>query len=131
MRHLDPGAPTWLFGVLVGAFSAAQIVTAPLFGAWNDSPTRCMREVTVACLFLGILGNTLYLLAPNVWVLLLARLVSGVGGNINSTGQTYVIRVSSPEERTKLTGQILVRVVDSSVAACSPGACSWCAIWAF
>lgn len=55
---------------------------------------------------IGAIGNTCYALAPNIYVVFLGRLISGVGGNIYNTGMTYVVRVSEPEERSALYAKI-------------------------
>ncbi len=88
----------------MGAFNLAQMIASPVFGYWLDR--RPMKEVIVFCMVIGAIGNTCYALAPNIYVVFLGRLISGVGGNIYNTGMTYVVRVSEPEERSSLYAKI-------------------------
>jgi MFS family permease len=88
----------------MGAFNLSQMIASPVFGYWLDR--RPMKEVIVFCMVIGAIGNSLYALAPNIYVVFLGRLISGVGGNIYNTGMTYVVRVSEPEERSALYAKI-------------------------
>lgn len=103
-QRLDPEVPEYYFGFIMGAFNLAQMVASPVFGIWVDK--RPMREVIVFCMVIGAIGNSLYAFAPNIYVVFLGRLVSGVGGNIYNTGMTYVVRVSEPEERSALYAKV-------------------------
>ncbi len=96
--------PEYYFGLIMGAFNFAQMITSPVFGYWLDR--RPMKEVVVFCMVIGAVGNTCYALAPNIYVVLIGRLVSGAGGNIYNTGMTYVVRVSEPAERSALYAKI-------------------------
>jgi MFS family permease len=96
--------PEYYFGFIMGAFNLSQMIASPVFGYWLDR--RPMKEVIVFCMVIGAIGNSLYALAPNIYVVFLGRLISGVGGNIYNTGMTYVVRVSEPEERSALYAKI-------------------------
>ena len=85
-------------------FSFTQIATSGVFGYWLDK--RPMKEIMVFCLAMGGLGNSLYFFAPNIAAIAVARAISGVGGNISAAGLTYVIRVSSEEERSALSAKV-------------------------
>jgi MFS family permease len=103
-KKLDPTVPEYYFGLIMGAFNFSQMITSPVFGYWLDR--RPMKEVVVFCMVIGAVGNTFYALAPNIYIVLVGRLISGAGGNIYNTGMTYVVRVSEPEERSALYAKI-------------------------
>ena len=100
----------------MGAFNLSQMLASPFFGYWLDR--RPMKEVIVFCMALGAVGNSIYALAPNIYVVFLGRLISGVGGNIYNTGMTYVVRVSSAEERSALYAK--VNLIYYSGMLCGP-----------
>ncbi len=104
LQKLDPNVPEYYFGFIMGAFNLAQMIASPVFGYWLDR--RPMKEVIVFCMVIGAIGNTCYALAPNIYIVFLGRLISGIGGNIYNTGMTYVVRVSEPEERSALYAKI-------------------------
>jgi MFS family permease len=101
---MDESVPESYFGLIMGAFNLSQMLASPIFGYWLDR--RPMREVIIFCMVVGCVGNSCYALAPNIYVVFLGRLISGIGGNIYNTGMTYVVRVSDPEERSALYAKV-------------------------
>ncbi len=63
-------------------------------------------------LWIGVAGNTLYSLAPNVWVVLVSRCVCGMGSTVGLSAQMFVIRTTSETERsaafTQLSGLMVL-----------------------
>lgn len=77
LQKLDPDVPEYFFGLIMGGFNLASMLASPFFGYWMDN--RPMKEIFIFCMFVGVIGNTTYALAPNIYVVLLGRLISGVG----------------------------------------------------
>ncbi|MDE0394954.1 MAG: MFS transporter [Gammaproteobacteria bacterium] len=98
------GASGTVVGVLVLSYSAAQLLFAPLWGRLSDRYGR--RPV----LIVGLLGSTLsYLVfayADSVWVLLLSRVMAGIGGANIPVAQAYIADVTPPEHRAGNMGLI-------------------------
>ena len=98
------GASGTVVGVLVLSYSAAQLLFAPLWGRLSDRYGR--RPV----LIVGLLGSTLsYLVfayAGSVWVLLLSRVMAGIGGANIPVAQAYIADVTPPEHRAANMGLI-------------------------
>ncbi len=69
--------PEYYFGIIMGGFNLASMAASPFFGYWMDK--RPMKEIMVFCMFVGVIGNLVYAFAPNVYVVLLGRLISGIG----------------------------------------------------
>jgi MFS family permease len=98
----DFGADAAVVGVLVSAFSVAQLAAAPIWGRVSDRYGR--RPAILAGLLITAAAYLLFAHAGSVPALLAARLVQGVGGGTIGVVQAYVADVSSPEQRTKSLG---------------------------
>ncbi len=96
------GASATVVGLLVSAFSMAQLVVAPVWGRFSDRFGR--RPAILAGLLLTGCAYVIFAFAGSVLVLLLSRLVQGLGGGTIGVVQAYVADASSPEERTKSLG---------------------------
>ena len=98
----DFGAEAATVGVLISAFSVAQLAVAPVWGRVSDHYGR--RPAILAGLLITSGAYVLFAYAGSVPALLVARLVQGVGGGTIGVVQAYVADVSSPEQRTKSLG---------------------------
>src|SRR3954471_17872607 len=96
------GASATVVGLLVSAFSVAQLAVAPVWGRFSDRYGR--RPAILAGLLLTSCAYVIFGFAGSVPVLLLSRLVQGFGGGTIGVVQAYVADASSPEERTKSLG---------------------------
>jgi multidrug resistance protein len=88
--------------VLVSAFSAMQLVSAPLWGRVSD---RYGRKPT---LLIGLAGSAMayviFAYANTYWLLLVSRLVQGAGGGTTGVIQAYVADSVEPKNRAKGLG---------------------------
>ncbi len=98
----DFGADAATVGVLISAFSVAQLAVAPVWGRASDRWGR--RPVILTGLLITAAAYVLFAFAVSVPALLVARLVQGIGGGTIGVVQAYVADVSSPEQRTKSLG---------------------------
>ena len=98
----DFGAGAATVGVLVSAFSVAQLAVAPVWGRVSDRYGR--RPAILAGLLITAAAYVLFAFAGSVPALLAARLVQGVGGGTIGVVQAYVADVSPPDQRTKSLG---------------------------
>ena len=64
------GASATVVGILISAFSVAQLVVAPVWGRWSDRFGR--RPAIVAGLLVTAAGYGLFAVANSVWLLLLS-----------------------------------------------------------
>jgi MFS family permease len=92
---------TWV-GLLVSAFSVAQLAVAPGWGRFSDRYGR--RPAILAGLLLTACAYVIFSFAGSVLVLLISRLVQGLGGGTIGVVQAYVADASPPEQRTKSLG---------------------------
>jgi multidrug resistance protein len=96
------GASGFVIGVLISAFSIAQLVSAPLWGELSDRHGR--RPVLLAGLAISALSYVVFAFAQSLWLLFLSRAVQGLGGGTVGVIQAYVADTSEPDERAKGLG---------------------------
>ncbi|HEX5632470.1 MAG TPA: MFS transporter, partial [Gemmatimonadales bacterium] len=118
------GASATVVGVIVSAFSLAQLVSAPVWGRFSDRRGR--RPALVAGLLVTAVGYALFAVAGSVTVLLVSRLVQGLGGGTIGVVHAYIADVSEPEDRTRTLGWL--SAVTSLAAVLGPAIGSWLVI---
>ncbi|HEY0038062.1 MAG TPA: MFS transporter [Longimicrobium sp.] len=96
------GAGGLMVGVLVSAFSAAQLLSAPLWGRVSDRYGR--RPALLVGLFASAIAYVVFAYAASIWLLLLSRLVQGAGGGTVGVIQAYVADATEPKDRAKSLG---------------------------
>ena len=89
-------------GLLVSAFSLAQLVSAPLWGRFSDKHGR--RPALMVGLAASAIAYVVFAYADSLWLLFLSRIVQGAGGGTVSVIQAYVADVTKPEDRAKSLG---------------------------
>jgi multidrug resistance protein len=87
---------------LVAAFSAAQLVSSPLWGRISDRLGR--KPVLVVSLIGTCVGSLVTGLAGALWILFLGRIIDGASGGSVSVAQAAVADVAPPEQRARLMG---------------------------
>jgi MFS family permease len=95
------GGGLWV-GVLVSAFSLAQLLSAPLWGRVSDKHGR--RPALLIGLGAAALSYVVFAFAGNLWILLLSRLVQGAGGGTVGVLQAYIADATEPKDRAKSLG---------------------------
>lgn len=89
-------------GLLVSAFSLAQLVSAPLWGRFSDKHGR--RPALMVGLGASAIAYIVFAYADSLWLLFLSRIVQGAGGGTVSVIQAYVADATKPEDRAKSLG---------------------------
>ena len=110
----DFGAGATMVGVLISAFSIAQLAVAPSWGRFSDRYGR--RPAILAGLLLTAVAYVLFAFAGSIVALLVSRLIQGTGGGTIGVVQAYVADVSKPKERTKSLGWLSVVTSMGAVA---------------
>jgi multidrug resistance protein len=96
------GASATVVGVLIAAFSIAQLASAPLWGKFSDRYGR--RPALLAGLLVSAVAYVIFAYASTLWLLLLSRIVQGLGGGTIGVVQAYVADASDPKDRAKSLG---------------------------
>ena len=94
-------SPT-MIGLILSSFSLAQLVSAPIWGRVSDRYGR-RPALLIGLAGLG-LGYVIVGFATSMWVLLLARVVQGLGGGTTGVTQAYVADTVRPEDRARSLG---------------------------
>jgi multidrug resistance protein len=96
------GASASVVGVLIAAFSIAQLASAPLWGRFSDRYGR--RPALLVGLLVSAVAYVIFAYASTLWLLLLSRVVQGLGGGTIGVVQAYVADASDPNDRAKSLG---------------------------
>lgn len=92
----------FLTGVVVSAYTLAQMASAPLWGRFSDRFGR--RPALLIALGASALAYLVFGFADSIGVLLLSRVVQGAGGGTVSVIQAYVADTVAPEQRARALG---------------------------
>ena len=92
----------WIYGVLIALYSLMQFLFGPLLGALSDRFGR--RPVLLVSLFGLGLDYILLAVAPNLWMLAVARIIGGMMGASIATANAYVADITPPEKRAQNFG---------------------------
>ncbi|MDH4130980.1 MAG: MFS transporter [Gemmatimonadota bacterium] len=110
----DFGAGATMVGLLISAFSIAQLIVAPTWGRFSDRYGR--RPAILAGLILTAIAYVLFAFAGTIVALLVSRLIQGTGGGTIGVVQAYVADASKRKERTKSLGWLSVVTSMGAVA---------------
>lgn len=91
-----------LTGLVVTSFTAAQLLTAPLWGRFSDRFGR--RAAVIVALSASTAAYLLFGFADSLWMLLLSRVVQGAGGGLVGVIQAYVADTVEPSQRARALG---------------------------
>src|SRR5688572_2293202 len=98
----DLGAGSLLVTVMVVSFTAAQLLSAPLWGRFSDRYGR--RPALLVGLGAAAIAYVVFAYASTIWLLLLSRVVQGLGGGTVGVIQAYVADSTEPQNRAKALG---------------------------
>ena len=96
------GANATVVGILISAFAVAQLGSAPFWGRFSDQYGR--RPAILVGLLITAAAYVVFAYADSVLLLLLSRIVQGLGGGTIGVVQAYVADASSDQDRTKSLG---------------------------
>ncbi|MCC6316526.1 MAG: MFS transporter [Gemmatimonadaceae bacterium] len=89
-------------GVIVAAFTTAQLLSAPMWGRFSDRYGR--RPALLIALAASAVSYLIFGFANSLVVLFLSRLVQGAGGGTVGVIQAYVADSTAPEDRARALG---------------------------
>ncbi len=91
-------------GLLIAVFSIAQFVSAPFLGRLSDVIGR--RPILLVTCFMVILGHIAYAHAEVFWIMLLSRVLGGLGSANLSVAFAYISDITTHEDRAKGMGMV-------------------------
>jgi MFS family permease len=98
----EMGGGALIVAILMGAFTAAQLLSAPMWGRFSDRYGR--RPALLVGLSAAGIAYVVFAFATSIWLLLLSRIVQGAGGGTVGVIQAYVADSVEPENRAKALG---------------------------
>jgi MFS transporter, DHA1 family, tetracycline resistance protein len=102
LRGRELGAVGMLLGLTLGGFSLAQLVTAPFLGRLSDRIGR--RRILLLTTLLAVASYVVYAHAGSLWMVMLARALSGVAAANIGVAYAYIADVTTAENRAKGMG---------------------------
>lgn len=93
-----------MYGVFGTAWALMQLIFSPVQGSLSDHFGR-RPVILISCAGLG-LDFILMALAPNLWWLLVGRIISGITAASFSTAGAYIADITPPEKRAASFGII-------------------------
>jgi MFS family permease len=98
----EMGGGALIVAVLMSSFTAAQLMSAPLWGRFSDRYGR--RPALLVGLTASCIAYVVFAFANSIWLLLLSRIVQGAGGGTVGVIQAYVADSVEPDSRAKALG---------------------------
>lgn len=95
-------ASGFVLGLIVAAFSAAQMLSAPTWGRFSDRYGR--RPAVLIGLVISAMAYIGFAFAGSVTMLLVSRFVQGIGAGTVGVLQAYVADAMGEDERAKSLG---------------------------
>ena len=96
------GASALMVTLLIISFTAAQLISAPMWGRFSDRYGR--RPALLIGLGAAAIAYVVFAFANSLWLLLLSRVVQGAGGGTVGVIQAYVADATEPKSRAKALG---------------------------
>jgi multidrug resistance protein len=96
------GAGALMVTILLASFTAAQLLSAPMWGRFSDRYGR--RPALLVGLGAAAIAYVVFAFATSIWLLLLSRLVQGAGGGTVGVIQAYVADATEPKNRARALG---------------------------
>src|SRR2546423_8311298 len=97
--HLGVGT---ISGIIVAAFTVAQLAAAPMWGRFSDRMGR--RPTLLIAIGAAGIAYLIFGFASSLWVLFLSRIVQGAGGGTVGVIQAYVADSTDPKDRARALG---------------------------
>src|SRR3989441_9825718 len=91
-----------IMGVIVAAFTLAQLLSAPMWGRFSDRVGR--RPTILIALGASAIAYLIFGFAHSLLVLFISRIVQGAGGGTVGVIQAYVADLTDPKDRARALG---------------------------
>jgi len=98
------GATEFQIGIAIALYSFTQFIFNPVLGNLSDKIGR--KPLIIATLFLNAAGYVIFAFTHTFFVLLISRVVAGIGGSSIGVAQAYIADVTTKENRSKGMGLI-------------------------
>ena len=100
MLHVDETA----IGIAIAVYSFVQFFFNSILGELSDKYGR--KPVIVICLLLNAAGYIIFAYSYSYFILIVSRIVGGIGGSSIGVAQAYIADITTKENRSKGMGMI-------------------------
>lgn len=91
-------------GIFSTSYALMQFLCGPLLGSLSDRYGR--RPILLVTLGVMAVDYVIIALAPNVWILLLGRLLGGIAASTHSVASAFIADISEPEKKAQRFGLV-------------------------
>jgi len=98
------GAENYQVGLIAMSYPIMNFLFAPFWGSLSDRYGR--RPVILVSVMITTIAYLIFAQSINLWILLLSRILAGIGSANLSVAQAYIADISRPDERAKRMGLI-------------------------
>lgn len=98
------GISEFLIGLAIALYSFTQFIFNPILGNLSDKYGR--KPLIIGTLFLNAVGYIIFAFTHTYLLLLISRIVAGIGGSSIGVAQAYIADVTTKENRSKGMGLI-------------------------
>ncbi len=98
------GVDETAIGIVIAIYSLVQFFFNPILGKISDKHGR--KPVIVVCLLINAIGYVIFAFTNSFLMLMISRIVAGVGGSSIAVAQAYIADVTTKETRSKGMGII-------------------------
>lgn len=91
-------------GILIAVFSFMQFIFNPIFGKLSDRIGR--RPIMLATQSLTVVSYLIFAFSNSFTLVLISRILAGLGGSNIGVAQAYIADITTKEERSKGMGMI-------------------------
>jgi MFS family permease len=96
------GAKTVVTGIIAGSFSLMNFIMTSGMGQLSDKIGR--RPVLLLTVLMNGISYLILAFSNSIWLVLISRIIAGIGSSNISVAQAYIADVTPPENRTKRMG---------------------------
>jgi multidrug resistance protein len=89
-------------GLLIAAYSIAQVLMAPVWGRFSDRYGR--RPALLIGLTAAAIAYVVFAFADSLWLLFASRVIQGAGGGTTGVAHAYVADTIRPADRARALG---------------------------
>ena len=98
------GATNLMVGIIAGSYALMNFIFSPIWGNLSDRIGR--KPVMLISILITAFSYLLFAFATTISLLLVSRIIAGIGSANIGTAQAYITDLTKPEDRAKAFGKI-------------------------
>jgi len=98
------GATNIMVGIIAGSYALMNFIFSPIWGNLSDRIGR--KPVILVSILITAFSYLLFSFATAIPLLIVSRIIAGIGSANIGAAQAYITDITKPEDRTKAFGKI-------------------------